>query len=425
MSGSTRARPRVRPRSPARYTLAVAAVGAVVSSLCSACGSSSSPGSSSSSGAHAPFTVVYDGAVTGPFGPTEKVDFEGLMAAANYLNARGGILGHKVQVTLLNDNSDPATGVSVLQSYLSTHPKPDFVEPGTESNESAAILPVCARDHILAFSQTDGGLTAQFTSKASTEFPEQYIPQSQAGVFGSALAQYVLAHGYKKVGVLEDQLAFTEGESSTLIPTLHAHGVTTAVVPFQPTALDLTAEVSTVQSKHVDLVLLEAGGPPVGYALQALAKLGWHGPILGDLPVGQTDITTLVSAADYKNMSSLGYAAQDYVAPSERPSGLTAMVTELNAEHATYPVPITGAGVLWDQMILLNHAANQAHSIDGNALVAALDHLKVKTDPLYVLNLGGLAFTSSNHEDIVGSIKVSKVASVGPVIEGFNHPGAP
>jgi branched-chain amino acid transport system substrate-binding protein len=87
------------------------------SSSASGGSSSSSSGSASNTASKSPFKVVMVADTSGPTKVYGTVDVASIQESAKYWNARGGILGHPITVTVLNDNGDETTAVSVLDQY--------------------------------------------------------------------------------------------------------------------------------------------------------------------------------------------------------------------------------------------------------------------------------------------------------------------
>ena len=101
--------------------LAVAACGSSSSSSSSSTSSGGSGGSSTSS-AEGPINVLDITATSGPTAIYGEAETDGLEAAAAYYNAQGGILGHKVNIVVANDNSDPTIASSIATKDLSSDP---------------------------------------------------------------------------------------------------------------------------------------------------------------------------------------------------------------------------------------------------------------------------------------------------------------
>ena len=169
--------PRRFAGKPARYSVMLGSALAVClgASACSSSGGSTAGstagGGSSSPASSTDFTVLGITAQSGDFAAYGGADVASLKAAAAYLNANGGILGHKVQVTIENDDSTPATAVSLLQEYLSDHPAPNDVYPGSESTETQALFPLLGQKNLLAMAGSSG-----FTELETGKYPDIFSP---------------------------------------------------------------------------------------------------------------------------------------------------------------------------------------------------------------------------------------------------------
>jgi branched-chain amino acid transport system substrate-binding protein len=103
---------------------AVTAAAALALAACSSSGSGS--GGSSSSAGSGPITIGASLSQTGDFSADGQAFQRGYQLWASDVNAHGGLLGHKVNLTFLNDQSDPAT-VSTNYTKLITQDKVNFV----------------------------------------------------------------------------------------------------------------------------------------------------------------------------------------------------------------------------------------------------------------------------------------------------------
>ena len=123
------------PTAIAASALALAGLG-----LAACSSSSSSPGAAASSPAGStsaastsaasaassstPFNVLAIVASSGPLATVTAAEVSGMQAGVAYVNAHGGVSGHQVVLTVKNDNNDPTTAATLLQSAVSGSSKP-------------------------------------------------------------------------------------------------------------------------------------------------------------------------------------------------------------------------------------------------------------------------------------------------------------
>ncbi len=411
-----------RNRTPGLVVASLIGGAALLAAGCSSSGSSSGASTGASSGstssASTPFTVLNIESLSGAQAAAGAAENAGFPAAAAYINSHGGILGHKVVVTTVNDNSDPTTAVSDLQSYLSSHAKPDVIFPGTSDLEATALLPILAQDDILSFHGS-----ALSTYETTSQTPEAYTILGPVTVQEQTIANYLQSKGYKTAGILSEGIAFTQEETAPLQSALKSVGITSTVASFPATALNVVPEMAKLQASKPQVLIIEALDEPAGYALKARAQLNWTVPVVGDPAFGDSSVSSLVPTADLTNVSAVIFKCNEYLPVAQRSQGLTSFLTYakpyLTGLAAQQPVNLSATA--WDGLLLIQNAAKQAGSIDTTALVNALNNLKVTQNSLYAI-YAGIRFTATDHENLATTISDYAVAPVGPVVGGLITP---
>src|SRR4051794_1146865 len=146
--------------------VAVVGAAAVVAVGCGSSDSSSSGGgssgsSSTKSSSKDPVKVLAILDMTGPTKFLGTADKAGLDAAVTYLNKKGGIDGHKVELEVVTDNGDPTTSVTTLVKHIASKGKPTYLFGGSYSSIAAALQPVASRNKILSWSFGDGNFACK------------------------------------------------------------------------------------------------------------------------------------------------------------------------------------------------------------------------------------------------------------------------
>lgn len=380
-------------------------------------GTTSTNGSSSTtSGTSTPFRVLDITAQSGPIATIAKAQVDGLQAAANYLNAHGGgILGHKIVITIVNDNGSATTAVSDLLSYLSSHPKPNEVDDGEEGTVTSALLPVVASHNLLSFGVDDSAALLADGAK----YPDQFLPQDEAAQL-PAVVLYLKNHNYTNVGLLQEDDADAAAETPIVTGLLKSDGITYHQATFPESAVTVTSQLSALKADGAQAVIAEVLGPAVGYAIKARTAVGWTVPIIGDPAFSSTAVATLVPASDLKNVFAVVYPDVKYEPPATRSTGVKALLAQLTKDHALpLPASINVASILWDGLMNLEVAAKQAGSITQAKLVAALNHLNKKSTPLYA-TYPQIYYTPTFHENIYAkNPSIYPIVQEGPVSTGM------
>jgi branched-chain amino acid transport system substrate-binding protein len=169
MSGSNR----LRFRGTAVATVALV-------SLISACSSSpSSGGSSSSASAGKPLVIGASVSLTGDFADPGKAVKAGYELWADSVNAKGGILGRKVEMKIVDDTSSPTQVVTNYQNLINQD-KVDLVF-GPFSSLLTVPASQVAKRYGYSFLEPAGGGPAVFDQKLDNLFFVQPAPVVELG----------------------------------------------------------------------------------------------------------------------------------------------------------------------------------------------------------------------------------------------------
>ena len=162
----------MRPDLPrfSKHALSVSAVAMLSVSVLAACsgGSSSGPGSSpttSASNSTGPITIGASLSLTGDFDADGQAFDKGYELWAKDVNAHGGLLGRKVKLDILNDNSDPNQVVTNYQTLMgSDHVDLTF---GPFSSLLTAPASTVAARYGMAFVEGAGGAPSVFDTPSN------------------------------------------------------------------------------------------------------------------------------------------------------------------------------------------------------------------------------------------------------------------
>ena len=173
----------MRPHGTRFLTLtAVAAAAAIALAACSS-SSTSSSASGGGSTTKAPILIGTSLSLTGDFSVDGQAFERGYNLWVQNINKSGGLLGHKVTLKVLNDNSDPAT-VATNYTQLISADHAAFVFGPFSTLLTASAAPVAARAHY-AFIEGAGGGPLVFSLKLPNLFAvspvvaDQLVPFAQ------------------------------------------------------------------------------------------------------------------------------------------------------------------------------------------------------------------------------------------------------
>jgi len=161
---------------------AVAAAAAITLAACSS--SSTSTGGSSAS--KSPILIGTSLSLTGDFSVDGQAFERGYNLWVQNINKSGGLLGHKVTLKVLNDNSDPATVATNYTQLISTD-HAAFVFGPFSTLLTASAAPVVARNHY-AFIEGAGGGPLVFSLKLPNLFAVSPVVADQLIPFAEWVA---------------------------------------------------------------------------------------------------------------------------------------------------------------------------------------------------------------------------------------------
>jgi branched-chain amino acid transport system substrate-binding protein len=400
-------------RSRTRAT-AIGAIGAISAIVLAGCGGSSSSPSSSGNKSGAsndkkPFTVLMVADFTGP-GKAYGAQFQlGAQAAADFLNSTGGILGRQVVVKTVSDNFDATQAVSGLLKYLSSNPKPDLTFAGGGDAETSSMFPILDRNKLLGYSGQYG---------SGKLWPLAFSTQATTVPVTEHIAQWAKEKGFTKVGIMAVDNAYSHPFATNEQAALKAQGITDSTVFVPATAIDVTSQVSELQSKGVQAVVYSGLTQNMGYAIKARTKLGFNVPWMADLAASSLDLTTIGTPAQLKDVFEINF----------RPSVSTANVPGLAvmekyaANHSDIAtigaVPVHIAGLAWDGVLMTARAAEQAKSTNAADIAHALENFGAgATDPNYI-NYANISYTSDKHQPVKASPDDYPITPIGPIKNG-------
>jgi len=378
-----------RQRGISRMVLAGLLAGAIILAGCSSSSSSkSSPSSGQSSGAQAPasnlppFRVLAIVAQSGALASIAQASVQGLEAAADEVNQQGGILGHKVEVNVVNDNLDPTTAANALQQQISNGTMPNLVYAGSTSNETLALVPILTTNKLLSLQATVSAKTID-----PTKWPYAFSlgPATDDAATGLAAA---MKQGYpnaKTVGIIIGNDVNGSSLLNSERSALQANGLNVVSQQYSPTStLDMTPQLQALKAENPDLLVASGFGAVAGYILAGREKLGWTVPVVGDASFSANNLAKLGTPSQLNGVSIATIKTFVYKDPAQQSPAFQTFYNATKAKGADFSQSIVIYTIGWDTIQLAKLAAIQANSLDTVAMTKALENLNQPADPAYV-----------------------------------------
>lgn len=352
-------------------------------------GACSTPGASSSSGGgstapNAPVIIGQDVALTGQFSVLGVPESQGAKAAAAYMNAHGGILGHKIQLIVKNDQSSPQEAAAVAKQLITSDHASILIGP-EETSEIGAVSTVASAYNVIDM-QTDP-FQEWPPSEISSQslkyiFPEiMAFDSTNASAYESAIWK---PKGYTKIALLTDSTPFGTDMIKPLEQVAKSQGFTvTGVQTFAAGSTDVTPQVQSLLSgKPQFLVDWTAPGPDTTTAVKTIRALA---PTLPLGISGGQDTPATVSALGQSVANGLyavttiadGNVVNSVASSNPQKSIAQQFVRVMKAEGVDTENGADTAYQGFDSLYLIQNAAQSAKSVSTSGLLNALEHQNV------------------------------------------------
>jgi ABC-type branched-subunit amino acid transport system substrate-binding protein len=295
---------RIRARA-----LVIAAAGLALS-VTAACGSSAAPGAVT----HSTLTVAAFNPFTGgdaAFGPEMMA---GCLAAANSVNAAGGVLGNKVACSAVDTRGDPADAVTAAAKMLATTSHL-FGVLGPSSDEADATAPLINAAKIPMFADTG---EASFDQ---TKLPYFWRMTPADDVLGYAMALWAKKKGYLRAAAVFGNDVGSQSVVPTLVKGYQALGG--QMVSNQKIALGQSSyqpEVEQLIAAKPQVIFTEASPQADATILGELQQLGHLIPVIGSDATVEAAWLQAVSGAIGKPALSKYFVGAIPYAPASGPA---------------------------------------------------------------------------------------------------------
>ncbi len=230
-----------------RKALVIPVVG--VMAVVAGCGSSAPSGNAIKPG---PINIGVVAPFSGPAAEFGTLISAPCYAATDLINQAGGILGHKIQCTPVDDTGDPADAVPNVTRAIATISNFDLAV-GLETNTAATTVPLVNKAQINMV--TTNGLTNYDTT--TYKYFWRLTPADDAN--GAAMVQFAYNKGYKKIAVVFENNSTDTGNTPGIEKAAAKLGVkllTNTTIPADASSYSSVA--SNVISLHPQAIIFDA-----------------------------------------------------------------------------------------------------------------------------------------------------------------------
>lgn len=294
---------------------------------------------------------------TGPVASIGDQVLNGVNAAVQDVNAKGGVNGQKLVLDVQDDACDPKQAVSVANRFI-------------QSDEKLVVGHVCSGASIVASDlYAENGAVMITPASNSARLTDRGL----AGIFRvcgrddqqGQLAAKLITERFpgKKIAILHDNAPFGRGLADATKANLNKLGVTEALyAAITPGERDYTAVISRLKAAGIELVYYGGYHQEMGALVRQGAEQSFKGQWFGTSGIASKEFAQIAGpAAD-------GVLMTFNPDPRKRPEA-AAVVASFKARNID-PEGFTLYG--YTAVQVLAEAANKAKSIDPKLVSAAL-----------------------------------------------------
>jgi branched-chain amino acid transport system substrate-binding protein len=206
------------------------------------------------------------------FGTQLKAGAEKVVAD---INAKGGVLGQKLVLSIGDDACDPKQAVSVANKFASDGVK--FVAGHFCSSSSIPASKVYTEEGIIQI--TPASTNPKFTEEGSwNTFRTCGRDDQQGAVAGAYLAKEFKGH---KIAILHDNSAYGKGLADETKKTMNKLGVQeTLYTAYVPKEKDYSALVSRLKQANIDMIYIGGYHAEAGLILKQSHQQGMNATVM-------------------------------------------------------------------------------------------------------------------------------------------------
>ena len=358
--------------------------------------------------------IGLQGPLTGGSSPMGVSMRDGAKLAVTEINAKGGVLGRKIEMIERDDEAKNERGVQIAQELIN---KEKVVATIVYINSGVALASQRfyqeAKIPVMNNVATATAITKQFADQ-----PENYVFRNSANdTIQSAMIvqELVDRRKFTKVAILADSTNYGQLGREDLEKALAAKGITAvAVEKYNIKDVDMTPQLLKSKEAGAQVVITYGIGPELAQIANGMIKLGWKVPMMGSWTLSMGNFI------DNAGANSVGATMpQTFIQEPNTPKRKSFIEAYQKAYKVTRISSPVSAAQGYDSVYLLAAAIKQAGSTDGPKVLAALEDLKSPIEG--VVTTYDHPFSKTDHEAITINMAVIGKVQEGKVIYAYEE----
>ena len=327
--------------------------------------------------AEEPIKIGHVAALSGASAQSGEAITRGLAVAIDEINAKGGLLGRKLEFVQRDDESSPPKGVVAVRELISKE-KVAALFGGIDTPVALASVPVVNKEKVpyMAVWAAGTGITRNGAD------PNYVFRVSAVDVLVDVkLLDYAAKKfGSKKPGLMLINNPWGASNEKGLVEADKTNGAVeiAGIEKFENNDVDMTPQLTRLKEKGADSIILVVNTPPGAQMMKSRERMGWKVPVVSHWGISGGRFPELAgpTAGDAHFVQTYSFFGK------LNPTGervLAALKKKYPAikgpEDVFAPV---GTANAYDAMHLLGMAIAQAGSTDADKVREALENLNGK-----------------------------------------------
>jgi branched-chain amino acid transport system substrate-binding protein len=287
----------------------------------------------------------------------------GLSVAIDEINAKGGVLGRKLELVRRDDEATPAKGVIAARELLFKE-KVAVLFGGLDTPVSLAIVPIVNQEKIVFV-----GPWAAGTPITKNGAKENYVFRVSAvdEIVNRAMLQYAQkTFNAKNCGMILVNNPWGESNEKGLMAALSAKGIKPAgIEKFEANDVDVVPQLTRLKAAGADCLFLVGNVGPSAQVVKSLDRMGWMPPIVSHWGPAGGRFTELAgpSAPNVHFVQTYSFFGKQTPVGHKVLKALMAKYPDIKGPGDV--TPAVGVANAYDAMMLTAMAIQNAGSTDG------------------------------------------------------------
>ncbi len=341
-----------------------------------------------------PIKIGVYGPFSGGSSPMGLSMRNGVRLAADEINAKGGILGRKIELVDRDDQAVNERGAQVMQDLVSNEKVAAVLGPINTGVALASYkYPMEAKVPLLINVSAGAPVNELFK-----DYPDNYVFRIAAG--DPIQAEMIVSEGvdkkkFKKVALLCDDTNYGQNGRQKMEDALAARKITPVYVgKFKIKDTDMTAQLQEARKAGAEAILAYGIGPELAQIANGMQKLGWRVPMIGSWTLSMSNF---IDAAGPNGDGAT--MPQTFIQRGATSPKAKKFIADYQKKFTVERIPsAVSAAQGYDSMYVLAQAIEQAGGTEGPKIKAALEDLKKPY--VGVIATWAKPFSKTDHEAV-------------------------